>query len=34
MDIRQGVVSRANGVKALVVWIEHTSTAALEIGIE
>jgi hypothetical protein len=34
MDIRQGVVSRANGVKTLVVWIEHTSTAALEIGIE
>ena len=34
IDIRQGLVTRANGVKALVVWIEHTSNAALEIGIE
>jgi hypothetical protein len=34
MDIRQGVVTRANGVKALVVWIEHTGTANLDIGIE
>jgi hypothetical protein len=34
MDVRQGLVTRANGVKALVVWIEHTSTAPLEIGIE
>ena len=34
MDIRQGLVTRANGVKALIVWIEHTSTAILQIGIE
>jgi Concanavalin A-like lectin/glucanases superfamily len=34
IDIRQGLVTRANGVKALVVWIEHTRTAPLEIGIE
>ena len=34
IDIRQGLVARANGVKALVVWIEHSSTAVLEIGIE
>ena len=33
-DIRQGVVTRANGVKALVVWIECTSTGPLKIGIE
>jgi hypothetical protein len=34
IDIRQGLVTRANGVKALVVWIEHARTAPLEIGIE
>jgi hypothetical protein len=34
MDIRQGVVARANGVNALVVWIEHASTDVLEIEIE
>jgi hypothetical protein len=34
VDIRQGIVTRANGVKALVVWIEHARTAPLEIGIE
>jgi hypothetical protein len=34
MDIRQGLVTRANGVKALIVWIEHTSASELEIGIE
>ena len=34
IDIRQGLVTRANGVKALVVWIEHARKAPLEIGIE
>ncbi len=34
IDIRQGVVARANGVKSLVVWIEHTSSGPLKIGIE
>jgi hypothetical protein len=34
VDIRQGVVARANGVNALVVWIEQTTTAPLQIGVE
>ena len=33
-DIRQGVVRRANGVKSLIVWIEHTRAGPLKIGIE
>ena len=33
-DIRQGVVRRANGVNALVVWMELSTTEPLEIGIE
>jgi hypothetical protein len=34
IDIRQGVVRRANGVNALVVWIEMTKTEALQVGIQ
>jgi hypothetical protein len=34
IDIRQGVVRRANGVNALVVWIEKSTTEALKITIE
>ena len=33
-DIRQGLVTRANGVKALIVWIEHACSTALEIGLD
>jgi hypothetical protein len=32
-DIRQGVVRRANGVDALVVWLEHNSRQPLELTI-
>ena len=34
IDIRQGVVRRANGVSALVVWIEMSTTKPLQITIE
>lgn len=33
LDIRQGVVTRANGVNALILWIEHSSAATMRIGI-
>ncbi len=33
-DIRQGVVARANGVNALVIWIEMSTTEPIEIGIK
>jgi hypothetical protein len=31
IDIRQGVVRRANGVNALVVWIEMSTTELLQV---
>lgn len=34
MDLRQGVVSRANGVNALVIWIETTANTDVDIAIE
>lgn len=34
LDIRQGVVTRANGVNALIVWIELSGTDAVSIGID
>jgi hypothetical protein len=34
LDIRQGVVTRANGVKALIIWIEYGGTGAFRIGID
>jgi hypothetical protein len=34
IDIHQELVTHANGVKALMVWIERACTAPLEIGIE
>ncbi len=34
IDIRQGVVCRANGVKALVVWVELSTSEALRVTIE
>lgn len=33
-DIRQGIVTRANGVNALVVWFEKSSHVPLEIGLD
>ena len=32
-DIRQGIVRRANGVNALVVWMELNTTKPLEVTI-
>jgi hypothetical protein len=34
IDIRQGVVRRANGVNALVVWIEMSTTKPLQVTLE
>jgi len=34
IDIRQGVVRRANGVTALVVWMEMSKTEPLDITVE
>jgi hypothetical protein len=34
MDVRQGVVPRANGVTALVIWMELTATKPVTLGIE
>ena len=34
MDVRQGVVPRANGVNALVVWIKTTSTEPVTVELE
>jgi hypothetical protein len=34
IDVRQGVVRRANGVNALVVWIEMSTTKPLQVTIE
>jgi len=34
IDVRQGVVRRANGVSALVVWIELSRTEPLQVTIE
>ncbi len=34
IDVRQGIVRRANGVNALVVWIETSATEPLEVTIQ
>lgn len=34
IDIRQGVIRRANGVNALVVWIETSTTEPMQVTIE
>ncbi len=34
IDIRQGVVRRANGVNALVVWIEMSTTEPLQVTVQ
>jgi hypothetical protein len=34
VDVRQGVVRRANGVNALVVWMEMSTTEPVEITVQ